>query len=189
VALDLSPATDRVAQVVRYVPDDALDAPTPSDINVGDLLDHLQTLAAAFAAAAAKQGPGGQPPTPSAANLGDDWRETIPGALARLADAWNRPDAWEGMTKVGGLEMPGEAAGVVALDEVVLHGWDLARATGQDFDVPSEVLDGLMGFLTHMAEPGMEPAREGLFGPVVEVPAGAPLLHRVLGLAGRNPDW
>lgn len=30
---------------------------------------------------------------------------------------------------------------------------------------------------------------EGLFGPVVDVPADAPLLDRVIGLSGRNPSW
>ena len=32
-------------------------------------------------------------------------------------------------------------------------------------------------------------ARNGLFGPVVPVPEDAPLLHRVLGGAGRDPGW
>ncbi len=31
--------------------------------------------------------------------------------------------------------------------------------------------------------------REGLFGPVVDVPADAPLLDRVIGLSGRDPSW
>ena len=61
---------------------------------------------------------------------------------------------------------------------VVFNAWYLAY-----FD------DALTGFLDHMAEPGMEPAREGLFGPVVAVPTDAPLLERVLGLAGRDPGW
>ena len=30
------------------------------------------------------------------------------------------------MTEAGGVTMPGEVTGLVALDEVVLHGWDLA---------------------------------------------------------------
>jgi uncharacterized protein (TIGR03086 family) len=85
--------------------------------------------------------------------------------------------------------MPGEAVGIVALDEVVLHGWDLARATSQPFDAGTRELEALLGFLTHVAEPGMEAGREGLFGPVVPVPADAPLLDRILGLAGRDPAW
>jgi hypothetical protein len=31
--------------------------------------------------------------------------------------------------------------------------------------------------------------RDGLFGPVVEVPDDAPLLDRVIGLTGRDPAW
>jgi hypothetical protein len=35
------------------------------------------------------------------------------------------------MTPVGGVTLPGEIAGQVALDEIVLHAWDLARGTGR----------------------------------------------------------
>ena len=58
--------------------------------------------------------------------------------LDQLAEAWADPAAWEGLTEAGGLTMPAEVAGTVALDEVVLHGWDLARATGQDDRLDSD---------------------------------------------------
>jgi uncharacterized protein (TIGR03086 family) len=93
------------------------------------------------------------------------------------------------MTKIGGMDMPGEAAGVVALDEVVIHGWDLARSTDQTYGVDADLLNALTGFVTHMAEPEMVAAREGLFGPVVHVAPDAPLLDRVVGLTGRDPSW
>ena len=93
------------------------------------------------------------------------------------------------MTKAGGMEMPGDVIGVIALDEVVLHGWDLAVATGQPYDVPTDLLEPLVPFLSHVAEPEMEPMRAGLFGPVVAVPDDAPLFDRLLGLAGRDPNW
>jgi uncharacterized protein (TIGR03086 family) len=190
--VSLEPATDRVSELIRRLPENALGAPTPSDCTVGELLDHVQSFARAFAAAAAKSDDpttAGPPPTPNAARLADEWRDNIPRLLATLAEAWDEPSAWSGMTKVGGMEMPGEAAGVIALDEVVLHGWDLAVATGQPYEVPHLQLEALLSFLEHMAEPGMEPAREGLFGPVVPVDDDAPLLERILGLAGRDPRW
>jgi len=77
----------------------------------------------------------------------------------------------------------------VALDEVVLHGWDLAVGSGQAYDVSPDLLEALVPFLEHMAEPGMEAARVGLFGPVVRIPENAPLLQRVVGLSGRDPGW
>jgi uncharacterized protein (TIGR03086 family) len=190
--IDLGPATTRLGELIRAVADERLDDDTPcAGMAVGELIDHVQTLAVAFAAAARKDptGPSGPPPPPDASNLPTDWRERIPRSLDALASAWNDPAAWSGMTKIGGLEMPGDAAGVVALDEVVIHGWDLARSTGRDYVVDGELLEALMGFLTHMSEPAMAPAREGLFGPVVAVPPDAPLLHRVLGLTGRDPAW
>jgi uncharacterized protein (TIGR03086 family) len=77
----------------------------------------------------------------------------------------------------------------VALDELVVHGWDVARASGQPYDVPAGELEVLRGFVAPFAEPGQEAARAGLFGPVVAVPDDAPLLDRVLGLTGRDPAW
>ncbi len=44
------------------------------------------------------------------------------------------------MTSAGPIEMPGEIAGLVALDELVVHGWDLARATDQPYDVDDATL-------------------------------------------------
>lgn len=44
-----------------------------------------------------------------------------------MAGAWKDPAAWTGMTRAGGVDLPGEIAAAVAADELVLHGWDLAR--------------------------------------------------------------
>lgn len=188
--VNLEPATKRLADLVRGVRAEHLGAVTPISCSVGELLDHVQSLARAFAAAAEKsddETTSGPPPKPDASHLGDDWREHIPLLLERLASAWNDPAAWDGMTKVGGMDMPGEAAGVVALDEVVLHSWDLAVATQQSYEPPADALAPLLPFLEHVAEPGMEMARNGLFGPVVSVAGDAPLFDRILGLAGRDP--
>jgi uncharacterized protein (TIGR03086 family) len=190
--VDLTPAARRLADLVSGVPDDTLDAPTPCpDYTVGDLVDHVGGAAVAFTGAAVKdtgnataQGPSGD-----ASRLGDDWRTRISRDLRRLAEAWRDPAAWTGMTRAGGIELPGEVAGLVALDELVLHGWDIARATGQDYECDLPSLEAVHGFVAQFSGPGQEAAREGLFGPVVDVPADAPLLDRVVGLAGRNPAW
>jgi len=190
--LDITPATALLAEVVRRVPEERLGALTPIDCSIGELLDHVQSFARAFSAAAAKADDTsvvGPAPKPDAAHLGAGWRDRIPGLLDALARGWSEPAAWEGMTTVGGLHMPGEAAGVVALDEVILHGWDLAVASGQPYEPPAGLLEPLVPFLEHVAEPDMAAAREGLFGPVVPVAQTAPLFDRILGLAGRDPRW
>jgi uncharacterized protein (TIGR03086 family) len=93
------------------------------------------------------------------------------------------------MTRAGGIELPGEVAGLVALDELVVHGWDVARATGQAYECDPQSLEAVQGFVAQFSEPGLEAERAGLFGPVVDVPDDAPLLDRVIGLTGRDPAW
>jgi uncharacterized protein (TIGR03086 family) len=190
--IDLEPAARRLGDLIGGVPEELLDAPTPCPAyTVGDLVDHVGGAALAFTGAAVKdtgdatsQGPSGD-----ASRLSDDWRTRIPRHLAGLADAWRDPEAWTGMTKAGGVDLPGEVAGLVALDELVVHGWDVARATGQPYEVDVPSLETVQAFVAQFSEPGMEEARAGLFGPVVEVPEDAPLLDRVIGLTGRDPAW
>jgi uncharacterized protein (TIGR03086 family) len=189
--VNMAPATKRMAELVRGVPDEALGNPTPCDIPLGALLDHVRTLTLAFTAAARHDVSTftGPPPEPDAANLGGDWRERIPRSLEALAAAWNEPEAWTGMTKAGGLDLPSELAGVIALDEIVVHGWDVARSSGQSYDVEHDLLEAVHGFVAPLADPNSPMPREGLFGPPVVVSADAPMLDRVIGLTGRDPAW
>jgi len=190
--VDLGPAARRMAELVVNVPDEAFGAPTPCPgYTVGDLVEHVGTMAVAFGAAATKEteGIGDRRPTGDASQLPHDWRERIPQFLTALAEAWRDPLAWTGHTRVGGADLPGEIAGVIALDELVLHGWDLARASGQDFDVDPASLHVVHGFLGGLADPEQAGMRAGLFAPVVEVGPDEPMLDRVVGLAGRDPHW
>ena len=77
----------------------------------------------------------------------------------------------------------------VALDELVLHGWDLARATGQAYEPDPASAQAVFEFTSAMSTPEHLDSREGLFGPVVEVAPDAPLFDRALGFAGRDPGW
>jgi uncharacterized protein (TIGR03086 family) len=185
--LDLTPAARRMAAVVAGIPDAALGAPTPCPAySVGDLLDHVANLTVAFTRAATKDlGEQGSPPPGHAASLDAGWRDTIPADLEALAAAWREPAAWQGMTRAGGIDMPGEVAGIVAVDELLVHGWDLARATGQDFDADEAALDAALGFYSMFDDA----SRGDAFGPPVDVPASAPALARVVGASGRDPEW
>ncbi len=189
--LNLEPATVVLARLVAGVRDEQLTAPTPCpEATLGDLLDHVDGLSLAFTAAATKTPPhgGSQSPSADATRLGSDWRTRIPQRLSALADAWREEAAWQGITQAGGLDMPADVAGVVALDEVVVHGWDIAVASGQDFSCEPDLLHAAYGFAeaTAAQHPQGSP---GLFGPPVPVPDTAPLLHRLLGLTGRDPGW
>jgi len=189
--VSLEPADVRLGALVRGVRDDQLANPTPCPgYTLGDLLDHVGGLSMAFTGAATKANVGGgQGPSGDASRLGADWQQRIPRHLAGLAEAWRDPSAWTGMTQAGGIDLPGEVAGLVALDELVLHGWDVARASGQAYAVDPALLDAVHGFLVPFSQPEQAAMRANLFGPVVSVADDAPLLDRVVALAGRDPAW
>ena len=187
--LDLQAPASVVARLAAGLTDADLERPTPCQFPVRQLLAHLLGLSVAFADAAAKvDGPTTRTaPSPDALELPADWREQLPARLDALVAGWRRPEAWTGMAVAGGIEMPAEIMGVVADDELVLHGWDLAVATGQPFDVAPANLEAAWQLVS--GTPDDPAARSGLFGPVVPVPADAPLLDRLLGGAGRDPHW
>src|SRR5687768_15821373 len=124
--LDRHPAPDLLSGRFRGGRAARLPAPTPcGGRSLGALLDHVNGLALALAAAAAKTPLDGGPSS-DASRLGLDWRQRIPERLDALALAWRAESAWQGVTRAGGIEMSGEEAGLVALDEVVIHAWDVA---------------------------------------------------------------
>lgn len=187
--IEFSPACKRTADLLSNVTDDHLTAPTPCEkFSVGDVVHHVGGLALAFAAAARKDsGPlTGPPPSVDAADLEPDWRTRYPERLTELAQAWTDPSAWQGMTRIAAMDMPGEAVALVALTEVVIHGWDLARATGQAYDVDPVIADAVLANVAQFAAQGPV---EGLFGPAVAVAEDAPVIDRIIALSGRDPGW
>jgi uncharacterized protein (TIGR03086 family) len=190
--VDLEPAARRLGELVARVPDDQLTQPSPCPAyTAGDLIQHIGTLARAFTAAARKAGgplvEGAQPG--DAALLEPGWREQIPSDLLTLAAAWQEPGAWTGMTRIAGMDAPAEMVGVTVSDEIAVHGWDLAQATGQPWQVEPEILAAAMQFLDVFASPEAPAGPEVAFGPSRTLPGDAPLLHRVVSRAGRDLDW
>lgn len=187
--LDLGPQTRIVARLAAAVRDDRLADGTPCPAYpVRTLLGHLTGLAVAFRDAARKDlgSTTDTPPTDAGPRLGPDWRTELPRVLGELAEAWRDPAAWTGMTRAGGVDLPGAVAGAVAADELVIHGWDLARATGQQYLPDPAALRATYAFQSAAVD---EPGRGEIFGPVVPVPQDAPLLDRTVGLSGRDPGW
>ena len=186
--LDLRPAVRATADVVAGVTDDQLSGPTPCpDYTVADLLDHIGGLSVAFTMAARKDVLEATGPSADGSRLEPGWRDRIVASLHELGDAWTAPGAWEGRTMAGPVEMAAEEAALVALDEVVVHGWDLARATGQSYQPDPEAVAATLSFVTAFEAPADDDG--GLFGPPVAVPADAPALDRLIGATGRRPDW
>ncbi|AZG45860.1 TIGR03086 family metal-binding protein [Gordonia insulae] len=188
-ASQISAAADAMAGLAAKVSDDMLGRPTPcTDTDLAAMLGHVVGLSAAFAAAARKDnGPlTSTAPDVSHTELPAEWRSALTRNLGDLVDGWRDPDAWRGMTKAGGVEAPAEVLGTVALSELVLHGWDVARSIGVDYELPDGILQIVYDF--HFP-PQPQSEREGMFGPVVDIPDDARLVDRLAGLTGRDPFW
>lgn len=189
--IDLTPSTDRTRSVVAHLAEDQLDLPTPAGMTVGQVVQHVIGLSLAFRDAAAKldNANTNTPPSPATEPLPEDWHRLADDGLQALAGAWQDPDAWTGMTKAGGVDLPGDICGLVALDEVLLHGWDLARATGQEYAPSAAECDAIRPIVTPDPSDPDGSGRTGLFGAVVAVPDDAEAFDQILGLAGRDPNW
>ena len=178
-----------MAAIVRTTTADQLANPTPcTEYDVRALLNHLLFWGPALAGAGDKEVVPPPAATESEVDLvTGDWRGDLLAVLDRITSAWAPAAAWEGVTGMGGsYEMPATVIGDMITGELVVHGWDLAVATGRRLDVPAPVLAHVVATSVESAAQGRE---MGLFGPEVPVPADAPALDRVLGLTGRDPAW
>jgi uncharacterized protein (TIGR03086 family) len=185
--IDLTSACQRTTDVLAGVTAEQLAQPTPCEkLHLDELVAHIGVLALAFTAAAKKDfGPMTDTPPVDGAQVDADWRTSYPQRLAALAEAWRDPDAWQGMTRAGGIDLPGEVAGSVALAEVVIHGWDVAAATGQPYDCDPATAQACLAHLAQFDAAGTE----GMFGPAVPTEDDAQDLDRIIAMSGRDPVW
>ncbi|HEV7647936.1 MAG TPA: TIGR03086 family metal-binding protein [Actinophytocola sp.] len=176
--------------VVRNVKPDQLDARTPCpDWDVRTLVNHLMFWSAFRSELAARkqQAPADDPITEETDfTARHDWPEAFATQLDKAVAAWGEPGAAEGETGLAGGSMPARMIGMMMVGELVVHGWDLARATGQRIDTDPVVLEAVHEMTAAMGEQGR---KMGAFGEEVAVPGDAPMLDQLLGRSGRDPLW
>ena len=184
----LSAVLADLAPVMSGITPEQLSNPTPcTELDVAKLRDHvvgwLDTFAAGFA------DPGGQAPR---AGLADYQASADPAAEVRAAaatlDAAIRGGAAARPLRLGEQAMPGDMALSMILWEYQVHGWDLARATGQPWSPPAEAAQESLAFAPNMLTPDYQGEGKA-FAPRVPVAADAPPLDQLLGLSGRDPGW
>ncbi|WP_328749486.1 TIGR03086 family metal-binding protein [Streptomyces sp. NBC_00285] len=182
--LDL--ARERAVPVVRGIPDTALDAPTPcAEYDVKALVNHLFQVVVQFQRLAAKEASDFGASAPDRVAEGSDWRERFVAEADRLVVAWSAPGAEEGVT--GAMDMPARLVGSMALLDLTVHVWDLARATGRGYgEADAVVVEELAGAVAQL-EPTAR--KMGVFGEPVGVAGDASAFERLLGRTGRDPGW
>jgi uncharacterized protein (TIGR03086 family) len=106
--------------------------------------------------------------------------------IGRAVQAWSDPKAWEGDIGVMGDATPAADVAAMLIMEMVLHGWDVAQATGQPYTCEAAVAEAVLKTVQAQAE--LFRKYDG-FKDVVPVPDDAPALVRALALSGRDPQW
>lgn len=140
----LPTALDVTGRLIASVTSTQWDAPTPCpDWTVRDLVGHLVTGNFQFASAV-----GGQSPHVVADSRPDDddllpaWRDSA----SALVGAFGQPGALDRIVTVPFGTVPGIIALHLRITEVLVHGWDVARATGQAAAFPEDLAEQELAF-------------------------------------------
>jgi uncharacterized protein (TIGR03086 family) len=160
--------TEKVAGATK------LDAATPcDDWNLRTLLDHMLETQRYFLNSALGEDaspPGATPP----ATLSDD-----PAADFEHV----RQEVMQAFDDDGVIEKTGPALGI-AFSDMLLHGWDVARASGKDPTMPAGLADAAYDLIHGKFT---EEQRVGVFKPERPVTDDASPQARLLAYTGRDP--
>jgi uncharacterized protein (TIGR03086 family) len=153
---------------------DQLTAPTPCERwDVQTLMDHMLDTQRYFLGSA--RGEDAALPSPDPPRmLGDD-----PVADFRRC----RTDMLAAFGEEGVVDKTGPALGIAFSDQL-LHGWDLARATGQDARMPDGLAEAAYAMIHGRFT---DEQRKGTFGPELAVGPEASPQDRLLAYTGREP--
>ncbi len=176
--------------LARTLDPDQLDRPTNCpDWTVRDLANHLTLWSGVVSERSARRlpppGDGSEAETLDF-TAGGDWPDVFADRVGRAVAAWDAPGALDGDTVMMGDPRPAVFIHDMLFGELVLHGWDLAAATGLPFQVDEDLAGAALACVEALAEQGRE---WGVFGPEVVAPPDATTLERALALSGRDPAW
>src|ERR1700744_5178976 len=184
---EMASAATEDARVVAGSEGHQLTAATPcTDWDLRTLLNHtiLWTAYSAERRARGEPLPGGRSQSDFVAEPG--YAKAYAAQLEKAVAAWSDPAAWNRELNVMGNPTPSDGVGALLLAEMVLHGWDVARATGPDFHRGGPVLAAAAQAVADNAE--LFRQYQG-FAAEVELPAGASDFDRLLAASGRDPGW
>jgi uncharacterized protein (TIGR03086 family) len=186
---DLTLALEATGDLIAGVRSDQWSARTPcSDWDVRALSNHLVFGMRRYIGILR-----GDPPLPiddlprlrAVDQLGDDpvraYREAGSGLLA----AADQPDLLGKTFTIPLGTVPGAIALHILTTEILVHGWDVARATGQPARLPESVAERELAFTRRQLPPDA-PRSSPAFGPAQRVADDAPAIDRLAGYLGRH---
>jgi uncharacterized protein (TIGR03086 family) len=166
--------------VVNAISDDQFTLPTPcAEWNVRAVLNHL-VLGNLIVDAIAE---GRAHPDRQADHLGADPKATFAASVAANRETLGTPGLLERTVSTPMGERPGTFLVDMRVVELLVHGWDLARATGQDTDLDPELVDVV--HTTWTTRLGDRPRTLVPFGEPQPVPDQASAADRLAAYLGR----
>ena len=115
--------------------------------------------------------------------LGDNPLAAYESSAEAAAAAFNSPGAMEKPVAVSYGPVPGEIYAGHRFIDVLIHGWDLAKATGQGAQLDAELVDACR----QVVEPQAELlSGSGMFGTQQDVPPDADGQTKLLAMLGRT---
>ncbi|WP_067481065.1 TIGR03086 family metal-binding protein [Actinomadura hibisca] len=182
----LTRALDQTGAVIARVRREQAGEPTPClSWDVRTLVGHVVDEVARFAAVT---GGGEERHPPSTGPDGEDWIDAYIDAAESLLKSWQRPGAFDGTVRLASGEVPAAWTFGRQVTELVLHAWDIAKATGQPTDLDPELGRYALAWgrenLTpeHRAD---ETTGEHI-GPEVPAPEDASLYEQIAAFGGRD---
>ena len=177
-------AVDQTGGIVATVKPDQFGQPSPcEEWNVQELLNHMLGGMRMFAAAA--RGETVDESVYRSDLLGDDPAAAYEREAASLKEAWSDPGLLERTCELPFGTVPGVMAANLGFVEILVHGWDIARATGQQPEMDPELSEAALALMSQM--PADQMRQPGVFGPEVACAEGASIHDRLVAFLGRQP--
>lgn len=179
----LRPGAEAIATLIAGMTPDQFTSPTPcAEWDTRALLNHVVGGAYMFAGAFTGQAPAGGHDEPVDL-LGDDAGAAWGAACEAFVAGIDAPGALDQVVPMPWGPTPGGLVYEILKFDVLLHAWDLARATGQTFDPSAELVEPVLEIARGIISPDLRAA--GMFGPEVTAPEGATPMERLAAFTGR----
>jgi uncharacterized protein (TIGR03086 family) len=183
----LARALDQTGAIIARARPDQATMPTPCrSWDVRTLVNHVVQDVRQFTAGASGQD---QQWEDDSDVVGDDWAGAYREAADQLLAAWRREGALDRMVKLPFGEVPAVWQVGQQITDLAVHGWDVAKATGQPTDLDPEVGQLALDWGGENLKPQFrgDEASGRVFGTEVPVDTDAPLYDRLAGYFGRDP--
>jgi uncharacterized protein (TIGR03086 family) len=174
-------ATAECSRAVGGVKPDQMANATPcAEFELKDLLNHLIGGMGMLKTAAT----GGKAVPPEGNIVSDDPSGQYDATRDELLGILKEPGVFDRTWEMPFGAMPGKMMAGIAFMEHLTHAWDVRKATGQETELPADLVKECMELVQPMDAMLRMP---GVCGPAVEPPPGASPTQELMAFMGRQP--